>query len=1217
MNRRIRPGDSSGWVQHHFFVLLGVLFAALFWIGESLLHFYFFEPGNLSHDLFPTVYHEMWMRMFIVCMFLGFGFFTQRIDDARMRAEIRRGEEQFKALMDVSPEAIAVHQGGLWVYANDAAAKLFGGKQPEDIIGRQVMEFVHPDDHIVVQERMRQLFEGEALTPKLEERLLQPGGTSILAEVYALRTEFDGKPAVMVVARDIDERRRAELELQRSELRLKEAQRVAHLGSWELDLLENSLWWSDENYRIFGVEPGSVNTYDTFLATVHPDDKVYVDRAYTASVKNRTPYNIEHRLLLPDGLVKWVNERCETYYHDDGTPLRSAGTTLDITESRHSADVIRLSQERFATIFRQAPLGMALIDSLNGTIHELNPRFAEIAGRSVEEMKAVDWMSITHPEDVQADLDNMALMNAGRIPGFTMEKRYFRPDRSIVWVRMTIAPLRGEKGSSPQHLCMIEDITERKQADEALRESKDLLRSIIEHAPIRVFWKDAQSRYLGCNSAFAHDAGLTQPEELIGKSDFDMGWREQAELYRTDDHRVMASGEAKLGFEEPQTTPEGRHIWLRTSKVPLRSAAGELFGLLGIYEDITQRKEAELELLQANRALRTISACNSVLVHARDETNLLQEMCRVIVKTGGYLMAWVGIAEHDAGKSVRPVGQSGYEEGYLDSVNITWADMERGRGPTGTAIRTGKKVVNQDCLNNPKMAPWREQAIKRGYQSSIALPLAISKAEMAVLTIYAAEPDAFNLDEVALLEELASDLAYGIGALRTRVAHKEAEDRLDFMAHHDALTGMPNRILLHDRFEQVAATARRRGSNVAMLFLNLDDFHLVNDVLGRSLADHMLVQVVERLHGCIRESDTISREGGDEFIILLGDVGDLAAIEIIVQKILDAFSEPFTVDDHIVSVTSSIGISIFPNDGRDFNRLISQSEAALHKAKAAGKDTYNFFTEQMNINALEHMQLQGQLRHAISNQEFRIYYQPQIDMLNERMIGAEALVRWQHPQHGLVPPLKFIPLAERSGLIIPLGEWVLNEACRQAQVWRKRNRMPSMVMAVNLSAVQFKRGNIVETVIQALERSGLPAENLELELTESILLDDVEVVMETLHRLKDIGIKLSIDDFGTGYSSLSYLKRLAVDKLKIDQSFVRDMVVDPEDAAIVSAIIQLGHTLQLTVIAEGVETRAQLQLLKSLECNEVQGYLFSRPIPAEDFSGLFEQAGESGMNDKA
>jgi EAL domain-containing protein (putative c-di-GMP-specific phosphodiesterase class I) len=336
--------------------------------------------------------------------------------------------------------------------------------------------------------------------------------------------------------------------------------------------------------------------------------------------------------------------------------------------------------------------------------------------------------------------------------------------------------------------------------------------------------------------------------------------------------------------------------------------------------------------------------------------------------------------------------------------------------------------------------------------------------------------------------------------------------------------------------------------------------------------------------------------------VLLPHLRDLAAISGIAQHIVDRFADPFEIESYSINTTFSIGVSLYPDDGREFDILLRNADTALYQAKDSGRDTYRFFSEKMNLDAQEQLHLQGQLRNAVKNREFILHYQPQIDIGSGRIVGTEALVRWQHPELGLIPPGKFIPLAERSGLVIPMGDWVLNEACRQAQAWRDKGH--SLVMAVNLSALQFKRGNLLETVAHALKRSGLPANMLELELTESILLQDVDVAIKTLRSLKEMGVKLSIDDFGTGYSSLSYLKRLAVNKLKIDQSFVRDLAEDSDSAAIVRAIIQLGHTLQLSVIAEGVETEAQLAFLRSNGCDEAQGYLYSRPVPAVEFVRL-------------
>ncbi len=628
--------------------------------------------------------------------------------------------------------------------------------------------------------------------------------------------------------------------------------------------------------------------------------------------------------------------------------------------------------------------------------------------------------------------------------------------------------------------------------------------------------------------------------------------------------------------------------------------------VVAMYNDVSARKQAELEQERLNRALRLLSACNMALVHAEDEYKLMVEICRLIVERGGYVMAWVGYAEHDEAKTVRPIAQSGYETGYLDQINVSWADNDHGQGPTGTAIRTGTTCINQNVLTNPKMAPWREAALKHGYRSSIALPLIGDLKVLGALNIYAREEDAFTPEEVHLLEELANDLAYGIVTLRTRAEHEAAKEKVAFLAYYDSLTHLPNRVLLRDRFQHAMQIAENEGTQLAMLYLDLDNFKQINDSLGHEMGDKVLIKTVERLRHCLPATDTISRLSGDEFLILVSGSRDSDAVAHVANSILAAFSEPMSIDGHLLNASFSIGISLFPDDGTDFDTLLQRADTAVGNAKESGRNTYRFFTREMNAGIQEQMRLAGQLHHAVKNGELVLHYQPQIDIASGRLIGTEALVRWQHPSEGLIPPGRFIPLAEQSGQIVQINEWVLNEACRQAKAWLDAG-LPPVVVAVNLSAVQFKRGDVLELVSEVLARTGLPPTQLELELTESILLQDVVGTMKTMQQLKALGVKLSIDDFGTGYSSLAYLKQLAIDKLKIDQSFVRDMLKDADGASIVKAIIQLGETLQLVVIAEGVETAEQLTFLGASGCDEAQGHLISKPMPAGQLVALLER----------
>ena len=430
---------------------------------------------------------------------------------------------------------------------------------------------------------------------------------------------------------------------------------------------------------------------------------------------------------------------------------------------------------------------------------------------------------------------------------------------------------------------------------------------------------------------------------------------------------------------------------------------------------------------------------------------------------------------------------------------------------------------------------------------------------------------------------------------------KSAEARIEFLAYHDALTGLPNYQLLRDRLELAMPYAERSSAKVALLYLDLDNFKMINDSLGHSAGDTLLKGVAARLRECVQDNDTISRQGGDEFLIMLTDVYDGDDIASMASKILEQLALPFTIDQHELTTSLSMGIAVYPDDGTDFDTLLKKADTAVFQAKQAGRDTYRFYTDQMNTDAVEHLRMRSHLGHALERNELVLYYQPQINLTSGKVIGAEALIRWNHPALGLVPPGRFIPIAEDSGLIIPIGEWVLHEACRQAKAWQQAN-LPEIVVAVNLSALQFRRGNLEQTVIAALSQSGLDPSFLELEITESLLIQDAESTLAVVKRLKSLGVQFSIDDFGTGYSSLAYLKRLHVDKIKIDQSFVRNLASDPDDAAIVHAIVQMARSLKLKTIAEGVEEENHIAHLKLYHCDEAQGYHFARPMPAEDFA---------------
>ena len=450
-----------------------------------------------------------------------------------------------------------------------------------------------------------------------------------------------------------------------------------------------------------------------------------------------------------------------------------------------------------------------------------------------------------------------------------------------------------------------------------------------------------------------------------------------------------------------------------------------------------------------------------------------------------------------------------------------------------------------------------------------------------------------------------SDQEYYIHVARDITTQKAYEKQLEYQATHDLLTGLPNRVLLKDRLDQAVHYAQRSGRVVALVLLDIDRFKVINDALGHALGDELLRQVADRLKCVVRDTDTIARFGGDEFVVLLTQVATVDDVAAVVNNIQSTLSTPYQFGERRFNLSASVGISLYPHNSDHSATLIRYADIAMYQSKKTG-NRVSFYDREMGVSGLDTLELQNDLHQAIDNNELSLHYQPKIDLSTGAIAGCEALLRWQHPSRGMISPGKFIPIAEQTGLIVPIGRWVIEEACRQNLAWQAEGLAP-VCIAVNLSARQFRQGDLAVTVTEILQQSGLRSDLLELELTESMIMDDPERARKTLQELKNIGVYLSLDDFGTGYSSLNYLRRFPVDSLKIDQSFIHDVITDPSGASVVASIVDIAHNLGLVAIAEGVETEAQLDFLVANECDAVQGYLFSKPLPAQEFVVLLKQ----------
>ncbi len=459
--------------------------------------------------------------------------------------------------------------------------------------------------------------------------------------------------------------------------------------------------------------------------------------------------------------------------------------------------------------------------------------------------------------------------------------------------------------------------------------------------------------------------------------------------------------------------------------------------------------------------------------------------------------------------------------------------------------------------------------------------------------------------EVTALRDENGEIVYRVATIRDLTEQKKSEEQIEYLAYYDQLTGLPNRLLSQDRTEQAISHAKRLGTKIALLAVNINNFRAINDSLGHEFGDLLLKAASKRLKQHTAEADTVGRHGADEFLVLITDIREQSEAAEIAKRLLASLEAPFDIDQNMFSISSSIGISMYPDNGNDFETMLKKAGTALRRAKEDAKSSYCFFAEWMEEDAIKHLKMRHELREALDRNEFELHYQPQIDMLTSKLVGVEALVRWKHPQKGLLSPAEFIPSAEANGMIVPLGEWVLKEACRQMALWRKKG-LPGIVTAVNISALQFRRADFEHAIMNTLAESGINPALLELELTESVLIKDVESVLWTIKRLKSCGLKLSVDDFGTGYSSLSYLIKAGYRQAQNRQVFISGLSKDGGDAAIVKAIIQMASSLNLKTIAEGVEDRSALEFLRAQGCNEVQGYYFSKPLTAEHLEAYIE-----------
>ena len=685
---------------------------------------------------------------------------------------------------------------------------------------------------------------------------------------------------------------------------------------------------------------------------------------------------------------------------------------------------------------------------------------------------------------------------------------------------------------------------ERRRAEAALAAVSERTESYLEAIGNIIVVLDPRGMVMLANRRANEVLGYAEGE-LEGRHWFSTALPDdQRNVVQNGFERAMAQQIALADtYEHEVLTRDGRRRLIAWNNRTLKDDSGAICALIGAGEDITERHAAEEEIRLFARVVE--SSAEGVMIC--DPAVRIERINRAFSDITGYSAAEV------IGQSPRLLGSGRQSSDFYQAM---WREI----------AATGR---------------WQGEIWNRRKNGEIY-------------------PEWLSISTIS--DESGAPLKY-VGIFTDISQSKADQAKIHFLAYYDPLTNLPNRRLLGDRFDQSLAAARRNARHLAVLFVDLDRFKQINDSLGHPVGDRVLEGVAERFKHCVRESDSLARIGGDEFVLMLPDVESPEDAAVVALKCIGALAAPFRIDDHELQVTPSIGIALCPQDGESLDALIKAAETAMYAAKEAGRATYRFFTGDMNARIFARMLLENQLRKACERREFVLHYQPQLDVASGAVVGVESLIRWNHPEQGLVYPGYFITVAEETGLIGEIGRWVLDEACRQMAAWHAAG-LPKISVAVNVAAPQFHTPEFYQQVTRALEASGLEPRYLELELTESILVQDVEATLEMLRRFKALGVMLSVDDFGTGYSSLSYLKRFPVDRLKIDQSFVRGLNEDVNDRAIVGSVIAMGKNLRLKVLAEGVETAEHLAILKAEGCHEYQGYLFSRPIPAAELGAL-------------
>ncbi len=1154
----------------------------------------------------------------------------------RAESEIEGGEERFHATFDLVPVGIShIDPEGRILLANPSVGQILGYAS-EDLIGRNIKEFSFPEDERATQELWmlrEKLHAGEMQRISAERRYRHKNGSPVLVAVtITVQRDREGKVLYdITVIEDISARKRAE-QLQALEhavnRSLGDADNASSAVRAAIHAICETEGWECGRYFRWDERTGVLRFSDAWWVP-DSDIKLYVERSRDLTY---APGVGLVGKVWQGGKAIWVADISRDGRIAQGAlarepgirgafafPVISEGKTIgvlafssreirepeerlieaiEVIGSQIGQFVRRKQAEEELRRFRAAMDVSAdlilLVDPVQLRYIDVNDAACRTLGYSREEFLAMG------PHDVfSISREGLSELYQRLIKGDQSDEKIEGWYRRKDGTRLAVESFRRAVHSPDGDIivAVARDITEQRKREEDLRRFR---LAMDNSADMVVLIDRATMRFVDVNRTICRLLGYSR-EELLQMGPQDVLPVSRKELEKAYDSLIatpsVKTGVLSSGMRSHYRCKDGTLLPFESTRRALRS--GDTHIIAAVSRDIRERIASEAALKESEEKMR-----NQALRQ------------RLIAEFGQHVLASSDLT--DVQKRAVELVSATLKEEYCDILEcapdrrrlvykaaVGWPKdwigqrtVELVPGDNLEHVLSSREPVFIEDLQTEKRFS-RSPLVELGIRSTVRAPILGTKEAFGVLGVYSTRLRRFTEEEVNFLRNVANILAVAI-------ERKNVEVHLARLAQFDGLTGLPNRHLFQDRLLQAMAQAKRSKRPMAVLFIDLDRFKLVNDTLGHAAGDKLLKEAAMRLTQCIRSGDTAGRFGGDEFGAVLSNLGDAGDASIVAQKIIDALGRPFDLDGHETYVSASVGITLFPSDSEEAGALIMNADTAMFRAKEQGRNNYQFFTREMNERARERLRTDAELRRAIERREFLLHYQPKVDLKSGAICGVEALLRWKHPERGTVSPAEFIPVLEDSGLIVPVGEWVMREVCEQILAWKKAGLAVPPV-SINLSARQFQQKDLEQTVRRILEDTGVDPSLVEFELTETLVMKEPETAARTLRGLKESGVKISVDDFGTGHSSLAYLKRFPIDALKIDRAFIRDVTTNPEDAAITLAIIGLAHSLKLNVVAEGVETEGQVSFLSRHGCEEMQGFYFSKPVTASECEAMLRE----------